>query len=140
VEIQTFGFEVIYKRGDGELMAEPDALSRENMDSDVALCHQFLEAVQAVVEDADVVERETMLETDEVRAAQERQYGTDCAGIEGEDCIKDEDGVWCRVFGENDVRVIVPTELREKVLHKVHGSKVRGHWGVLRTAAMVRSK
>jgi hypothetical protein len=38
------------------------------------------------------------------------------------------------------VRVIVPTELREKVLQKVHGSKARGHWGVLRTAAMVRSK
>jgi Integrase zinc binding domain len=44
------------------------------------------------------------------------------------------------VFGENDVRVIVPTELREKVLHKVHGSRARGHWGVIRTAAMVRSK
>jgi Integrase zinc binding domain len=48
--------------------------------------------------------------------------------------------VWCRVFGENDLRVIVPTELREKVLQKVHGSKARGHWGVMRTAAMVRTK
>jgi hypothetical protein len=35
------------------------------------------------VEYADVVEKGTMLEADEVRAAQERQYGTDCAGIEG---------------------------------------------------------
>jgi hypothetical protein len=96
--------------------------------------------VQTVVEEADVVERGTMLEADEVHAAQERQYDTDCAGLKGEDCIKDEDGVWCRVFGENDVRVIVTTELREKGLHKVHGSKARGHWGVLRTAAMVRSK
>jgi hypothetical protein len=79
VEIQTFGFEVLYKRGDGEPLAVPDALSRDTMDSDVALCHRCLEAV----EDADVVERGTMLEADEVRAAQERQYGTDCAGIEG---------------------------------------------------------
>jgi hypothetical protein len=38
----------------------------------------------------------------------------------------DEDGVWCRAFGENDVRVIVPTELQETVLHKVPGSKARG--------------
>jgi Integrase zinc binding domain len=43
-------------------------------------------------------------------------------------------------FGENDERVIVPTKLREKVLQKVHGSKGRGHWGVLRTAAMIRTK
>jgi hypothetical protein len=54
-----------------------------------------LDVVQAVVEDAEVVERGTMLEADEVRAAQERQYGADGAGIEGEDCLKDEDGVWC---------------------------------------------
>jgi RNase H-like domain found in reverse transcriptase len=62
VEIQTFGFEVLYKRGDGELMAVPDALSRDSMDSDLALFHQCLEVVQAVVEDAEVVERGTMLE------------------------------------------------------------------------------
>jgi Integrase zinc binding domain len=40
----------------------------------------------------------------------------------------------------NDVRVIVPPELRGKVLQKVHGSKERGHWGILRTAAIVRAK
>jgi RNase H-like domain found in reverse transcriptase len=56
VEIQTFGFEVLYKRGDGELMAVLDALSRDTMHSDVALCHRCLEVVQAVVEDAEVVE------------------------------------------------------------------------------------
>jgi RNase H-like domain found in reverse transcriptase/Integrase zinc binding domain/Integrase core domain len=140
VEIQTFGFEILYKRGDGELMAVPDALSRDTMDSDLALCHRCLEVVQTVVEDAELVERGTMLEADEVRAAQERQYGADGAGIEGEDCLKDEDGVWRRVFGENDVRVIMPTELREKVLQKLHGSKASGHWCVLRTAAMVRTK
>jgi Integrase zinc binding domain len=38
------------------------------------------------------------------------------------------------------VRVIAPPELREKELQKVHGSKARGHWGILRTAAMVRAK
>jgi hypothetical protein len=46
VEIQTFGFEVLYKKGDGELMAVPDAVSRDTMDSDVVLCHRCLEAVQ----------------------------------------------------------------------------------------------
>jgi RNase H-like domain found in reverse transcriptase len=67
VEIQTFGFEVLYKRGDGEHMVVPDALSRDTMNSDVALCHRCLEVVQAVVEDAEVVERGAMLEADEVR-------------------------------------------------------------------------
>jgi Integrase zinc binding domain/Integrase core domain len=54
--------------------------------------------------------------------------------------VRNEDGIWCRVFGSNDVRVLVPPKLREQVLNMVHGSKIRGHWGVLKTAAMVRSK
>jgi Integrase zinc binding domain len=40
----------------------------------------------------------------------------------------------------NDLRVIVPPELREKVLQKVHGREARGYWGILRTEAMVRAK
>jgi hypothetical protein len=110
-------------------MAVPDALSRDTMDPDVVLCHRFLEAVQAVTEDTASDGREAMLEPEEVRAAQERQYGAGGAILKGEDYVKDEDGVWCRNFGERDVRVVVPSELQAKVLQKVHGSKTRGHWG-----------
>jgi hypothetical protein len=97
-------------------MAVPDAVSRNTMDSDVVLFDRCLEAVQTVVEDAGAAKRGTILEAEEVRAAQERQYGADGVGIKGEYGLKHEDGVWCRVFGENDVRVILPPELREKVL------------------------
>jgi hypothetical protein len=31
VEMQTYEFDVLYERGDGELMAIPDALSRDTM-------------------------------------------------------------------------------------------------------------
>jgi RNase H-like domain found in reverse transcriptase len=37
VEMQTYGFDVLYERGDGELMAVPDALSRDTMDKDIVL-------------------------------------------------------------------------------------------------------
>jgi RNase H-like domain found in reverse transcriptase len=43
VEMQTYDFDVLYERGDGELMAVPDALSRDIMDKDIVLCHRCLE-------------------------------------------------------------------------------------------------
>jgi hypothetical protein len=51
VEIQTYDFDVLYERGDGELMAAHDALSRGTMDKDIVLCHRCLEAVDDVSED-----------------------------------------------------------------------------------------
>jgi hypothetical protein len=37
VEMQTNNFDVLYERGDGELMAVPDALSRDTIDKDILL-------------------------------------------------------------------------------------------------------
>jgi RNase H-like domain found in reverse transcriptase len=37
VEIQTYNFDVLYEHDDGELMAIPDALSRDTMDKDIVL-------------------------------------------------------------------------------------------------------
>jgi RNase H-like domain found in reverse transcriptase len=48
VEMQAYDFEVLYERGDGEIMAVPDALSRDTMDRTVTLCHRCLEAVNPV--------------------------------------------------------------------------------------------
>jgi RNase H-like domain found in reverse transcriptase/Integrase zinc binding domain len=140
VEIQMFRFTVCYSRGDGELMAVPDALSRDTMDPEVVLCHRCLEAVQEVAEGPVTFEEDRVLSPEEVRKFQIDEYGTDGERLEGEDYVRDEDGIWCRVFGRNDVRVLVPPKLREQVLKMVHGSNIRGHWGVLKTAAMVRSK
>jgi transposase InsO family protein len=81
-----------------------------------------------------------VLSPEEVRKLQIVEYGTDGERLEEEDYVRDEDGIWCRVLGRNDVRVLVPPKLREQVLKMVHGSKIRGHWGILKTAAMVRSK
>jgi hypothetical protein len=50
VEMQSLDFEVLYERGDGELMAVPDALSRDTMDRTVTLCHNCLESVNSVAE------------------------------------------------------------------------------------------
>jgi hypothetical protein len=48
--MQTFDFVVPCERGDGALMAMPDALSRDTMDKSVVLCHRCLEAVQDMSE------------------------------------------------------------------------------------------
>jgi hypothetical protein len=59
VEMQTYDFDVLYERGDGELMAVPDAISRDTMDKDIVLCHRRLEAVDAVSEDGSHTEEKT---------------------------------------------------------------------------------
>jgi len=138
VEMQTFNFEVLYERGDGALMAVPDALSRDTMDKDVVLCHRCLEAVNEVTEEAGGATE--VLTADEMRAAQREAYGEDGVGLGEADCAEDEDGVWCKVFGKEDVRVVVPPALRQRIVSIVHGSRASGHWGVLRTAAKIRSR
>lgn len=47
-------------------------------------------------------------------------------------------GVLYRVFGETDVRAVVPESLRDKALTWVHGSKAVGHLGVVRTAVRMK--
>jgi hypothetical protein len=51
VEMQMYDFDLLNERGDEELMAVPDAISRGTMDKDIVLCHRCLEAVDAVSED-----------------------------------------------------------------------------------------
>jgi RNase H-like domain found in reverse transcriptase len=71
VEMQTYDFDVLYERGDGELMAVPDALSRGTMDKDIVLCHPCLEAVDAVSEDGSRTEGRTRSEEHEGESREE---------------------------------------------------------------------
>jgi hypothetical protein len=140
VEMQTYDFDVLYERSDGELMAVPDALSRDTMDKDIVLCHCSLEAVDAVSEDGSPTEEETrrvehesesreedIVTVAEMAAAQAEAYGDGAALLENENRLRDEDGLICQVFGKGDVRVLVPPTLRSKVLKLVHGNRLGGH-------------
>jgi hypothetical protein len=113
VQIQMFRFSVCYSRGYGELMAVPDAFSRDTMDPEVVLCHQCLEAFQEVTEGPVRAEEDRVLSPEEVRKFQIDEYGMDGEKLEGEDYVRDEDGIWCRVFGRNDVRVLARPIFRE---------------------------
>jgi Integrase zinc binding domain len=46
-----------------------------------------------------------------------------------------EDGLLYRVLTETDIQIVVAKTLRSAVLKLVHGSRMVGHWGTLRTAA-----
>jgi RNase H-like domain found in reverse transcriptase len=70
VEMQTFHFEVLYERGDGALMAAPDALSRDTMDKSVVLCYPCFEAVQDISEGGECAEGRDVLTVEEMLAAQ----------------------------------------------------------------------
>jgi RNase H-like domain found in reverse transcriptase/Integrase zinc binding domain len=153
VEMQTNDFDVLYERGDGELMAVPDELSRDTIDKDIVLCHRCLEAVDAVCEDGSRTEEGTRREEHESKsrekdvvtvaamaAAQAEAYGDGAALMRNEDRLRDEDGLICQVFGKGDVRMLVLPALRSKVLNLVHGNWLSGHWGILRTAARVRCR
>jgi RNase H-like domain found in reverse transcriptase/Integrase zinc binding domain len=153
MEMQTYDFDVLYERGGGELMAVPDALSRDTMDKDIMLCHRCFEAVDAVSEDGSRTEdgtrreehesesrEEDVVKVAEMAAAQAEAYGDGAALLKKEDRLRDQNGLICQVFGKGDVRVLVPPTLRSKVLKMVHGSRLGGHWGILRTAARVRGR
>jgi hypothetical protein len=81
-----------------------------------------------------------VLFVEEMLAAQAEAYGDGSALLKDEDCIRDEDGLLCKMFGKQDVRALVPQALRDKILKLVHGNRVGGHWGVLRTAARLHSR
>jgi RNase H-like domain found in reverse transcriptase len=153
VEMQTYDFDVLYERGDGEVMAVPDELSRDTMDKYIVLCHRCLEAVDAVSKDrsrTEEVTRREDLESEsreedvvtvgEMAAAQVEAYGDGAALLRNEDRLRDENGLICQVFGRGDVRVLVPPALRSKLLKLVYGKRLGGHWGILRTAARVRCR
>jgi hypothetical protein len=85
-------------------MAVHDALSRETMDKDVNLCHRCLDAVQYTVEKDDgSVEGRDVLKVEELLAAQAESYGYGDALLKDDDCIKDEAGLLCKVFGNASV-------------------------------------
>jgi Integrase zinc binding domain len=73
-------------------------------------------------------------------AAQAEAYGDGAALLRNEDRLRDEDDLICQVFEKGDVRVLLPPALRSKVLNLVHENWLGGHWGILRTAARVRSR
>jgi RNase H-like domain found in reverse transcriptase len=151
VEMQTYDLDVLHERGDGELMAVPDALSRDTMDKYIVLSHRCLEAVDAVIVDGSRAEEETCREEHdsesreedvvtvaEMAAAQTEAYGDGAELLRNEDCLRDEDGFICQVFGKKDVQVLVPPALRSKLFKLVHGNMLGGHWVILRTAERVR--
>jgi hypothetical protein len=88
--MQTFDFEVLYERGDGALMAVPDALSRDTMTKSVEFCHRCLEAAQDMNEGGECAEGRDVLTVEEVLAAQAEAYGDGSALLKNEDCIRDE--------------------------------------------------
>jgi hypothetical protein len=69
--MQTYDFDVLYERGDGELIAVPDALSRDTMEKDIVLCHRCLAAVDAVSEDGSRTEEKTRREEHESESWEE---------------------------------------------------------------------
>jgi hypothetical protein len=75
-----------------------------------------------------------------MRSSQEGAYGVDGERLPQGEFVRNEEGVWCKVLGEQDIRVVFPPALRRRVINSVHGSKQAGHWGVLRTAAKVRER
>jgi hypothetical protein len=76
----------------------------------------------------------------EMAVAQVEAYKVGAALLRNEDCLRDEDGLICQVFGKGYVRMLVPPALRSKVLKLVHGNRLGGHWGILRMAARVRCR
>jgi hypothetical protein len=73
-------------------------------------------------------------------AAQAEAHGDGTALLENEDRLRDEYGLNFQVFGKRYVRVLVPPTLWSKVLKLLHGNRLGGHWGILRTAARVRGR
>jgi RNase H-like domain found in reverse transcriptase len=73
IEVQMFAFSVEYSPGGGELMAVPDALSRDTMEHDLVFYGRCMEIVSAVDEAGDKVPGG--LQEAQVLAAQRAQFG-----------------------------------------------------------------
>jgi hypothetical protein len=134
MEVMTLDFDVIYAAGAGELMAIPDALSRDFVPGSV-LCDRCLEVVAEVESD---VPQET--ECAAMMKAQKEIFGNLEKYVQPRgDYLVNEQGLVCRLL-RNRVRVIVPEAMKERVLNRVHGSRHFGHWGVTRTALAVAKR
>jgi hypothetical protein len=100
-----------------------------------------LEIVGSVEEELTKVDvlRCADLSVQRVTEEQWRHFGDvkDMVGEHGR-FLMGEYGLLYRVLTETDIRIIVPKTLRSAVLKLVHGSRIMGHWGGLRTAARLR--
>jgi hypothetical protein len=72
VEVQNMDFEVLHAVGDRELIAIPDAMSRDFVDGQV-LCHRYLEVVAEIDDDtAEMMRHEDAAAT--MRCAQQEEF------------------------------------------------------------------
>jgi Integrase zinc binding domain len=142
-EHQSFDFDMEHAPGNGSIMVIPEALSRDTMDKDLTLCARCLETVGSVKEEFTQVDilRCADLSVQRVTEEQWKEFG-DVKEMVGEHgrFLVGEDGLLYRVFTETDIRIVLPKTLRSAVLKLVHGSRMVGHWGVLRTAARLRKR
>jgi hypothetical protein len=143
MEFQSFDIEVEHAPGNGSIMVIPDALSRDMMDKDLTLCARCLETVGSVEEALTQVDflQCADLRVERVMEEQRKEIGDvkDMVGDHGRFLVG-EDSLLYRVFTETVIRIVVPKALRDAVLKLVHGSRVVGHWGMLRTAARLRKR
>jgi hypothetical protein len=115
IEVQMFAFSVEYSPGGGELMAVPDALSRDTMEHELVFCGRCMEIVSAVDEAGDVVPGG--LQEAQVLAPQCAQFGDLRLYVEQNDAfVLGADGLLYRVMDGDDIRLVIPDTLRPQVL------------------------
>jgi Integrase zinc binding domain/RNase H-like domain found in reverse transcriptase len=134
MEVMTLDFEVLHAAGAGELMAIPDALSRDFVPGSVVR-DRCLEVVAEI--ESDVPQE---MECVAMMKAQMEIFGNLEKYVHPrDDYLVNEQGLVCRLL-RNRVRVVVPEAMKESVLNRVHGSRHFGHWGVTRTALAVAKR
>jgi Integrase zinc binding domain/Integrase core domain len=134
VEVQNMDFEVLHAAGDGELMAIPDAMSRDFVDGQ-ALCHRCLEVVAEIDEDAaEKMGHEDAAET--MRHEQKAEFGPLRTFARKNGYFLSDEGLVSRLH-QSQVQVVVPKTIVQKVFGSVHGARTAGHWGVSRTTLAV---
>jgi Integrase zinc binding domain len=142
-EFQSLDFDVEHVQGNRSIIVIPDALSRDMMNKYLTLCARCLETVGSAEEELTQVDVLSCADLSVQRVTEEqwKEFGDvkDMMGEHGR-FLFGEDGLLYRVFTEMDIWIIVPKTLRSAVLKLVHGSKMVGHWGVLRTAARLRKR
>jgi RNase H-like domain found in reverse transcriptase len=110
VDVQMMAFSVLYAAGDGELMAVPDALSRDFVDGQV-LCHRCLEVV-AEVDDERVNENAV----EAMRKAQKLAFGEDLGKYARDRGFLVSDEKLVYIIRKVRVQVVVPEAMVENVL------------------------
>jgi RNase H-like domain found in reverse transcriptase/Integrase zinc binding domain len=134
VEVQKMDFEVFHAAGDGELMAIPDATSRDFVDG-LVLCHRCLEVVAEIDEDAaEKMSHEDAAAT--MRHEQKAEFRHLQTFARKNGYFLSDEGLVSRLH-QSQVQMVVPKPIVQKVLGSVHGARTAGHWGVSRTTLAV---